>query len=247
MSAQGARPDVDQRGRDLFEEARLAYDAGDFEGAHARFRAAYELSGRPELLYNIGISADRLGRTDEALDAYRAYVAALPDAANAVSVRDRIAALAPEEDPEPEPEPAPAPQPVPPPDPELAAAVEPAPEGRDAKPLPIVPIVVAGAGVVVIGVGAVFGIMASNGEDDYASAPVTTPDEAESARAKLSDAETHATTANILFALGGVTTAVGVGWLVYELVSDDGTTVEASAWLDRESAGLQLCGALGAW
>jgi tetratricopeptide (TPR) repeat protein len=246
--AQGARPDVDQRGRDLFQEGRIAYDAGDFEGAYARFRAAYELSGRAELLYNIGISADRLGRLDEALDAYRAYVAALPEAENAVSVRDRIAVLAPEEaarstEPVAAPPPEPAPEPAaPPPEP----VAEPAPEPRDEAPLPVAPIVVAGAGVVVLGIGGVFGALASSGEDDYASAPVTTADEVESARAKLSDAETHATTANVLFVLGGVATAAGLGWLVYELASDDGTSVEASAWIERETAGVRVRGAWGA-
>jgi tetratricopeptide (TPR) repeat protein len=104
----------DEEARSLFEAGRTAFAAGRFESALARFREAYELSGRTALLYNIGTAADRLRRDAEALEAFRAYVAAEPGAENRGEVEARIAVLeravaaaepAPAVAPEPEPEP----------------------------------------------------------------------------------------------------------------------------------------------
>lgn len=83
----------DDEARSLFEAGRTAFAAGRFESALARFREAYELSGRAALLYNIGTAADRLRRDAEALEAFRAYVAAEPDAENRAEVESRIAVL----------------------------------------------------------------------------------------------------------------------------------------------------------
>ncbi|MDQ3032683.1 MAG: tetratricopeptide repeat protein [Myxococcota bacterium] len=93
--AQDARAQaaLDAEARSLFEAGRSAFEAGRFEAALARFREAYELSGRPTLLYNVGTAADRLRRDAEALEAFRAYVAALPDAPNRAEVESRIRVL----------------------------------------------------------------------------------------------------------------------------------------------------------
>jgi len=77
----------------LFDAARMAYEAGRYDDALERFQEAYEQSGHPELLYNIGMSADRLRHDDEALEAFEAYLSAVPDAENRVSVQNRIEAL----------------------------------------------------------------------------------------------------------------------------------------------------------
>jgi hypothetical protein len=56
------------------EAATIAFAAEDYESALDEFRAAYALSPRPRLLYEIGRCADRLGLGAEALDAFEAYL-----------------------------------------------------------------------------------------------------------------------------------------------------------------------------
>src|SRR5690349_4495104 len=80
--AQQPRPSVDDEARSLFDAGRTAYDAGRFESALRYFEDAYNLSHRAALLFNIASSADRLQRNDRALEAYRAYIAAEPEATN---------------------------------------------------------------------------------------------------------------------------------------------------------------------
>jgi hypothetical protein len=83
----------DQRARAMFEMGRQAYGDGRYRDAWANFHEAYQLSGRPELLYNIGQTADRLGQDSDALKAFRMYMERLPDAKNRRDVENRIHAL----------------------------------------------------------------------------------------------------------------------------------------------------------
>lgn len=89
-----APPEVRQEeARALFRAAQVAYDAGRFEVALERFTEAYTLSNRPQLLYNIGLAAERLGRRPEALAAYRAYLQLHPAATNREEVEGRARSL----------------------------------------------------------------------------------------------------------------------------------------------------------
>lgn len=63
----------------MYLEGRAAFDAGRYEDALRLFEAAYELSPRPEMLYNIGTTADRLRRNERALEAFEQYLEELPD------------------------------------------------------------------------------------------------------------------------------------------------------------------------
>jgi tetratricopeptide (TPR) repeat protein len=67
-----------QQARALFEAGRAAFEAAEYEDALRHFRESYERSGRAALLYNIGVSADRLRRDQEALDAFERYLADAP-------------------------------------------------------------------------------------------------------------------------------------------------------------------------
>ena len=89
----------DQEGRRLFEAGRAAYVDGKYRDALNYFREAHRLSGRPQLLFNIGQAADRLGEREQATQAFRDYLAAVPDADNRAEVEARIAEL---EQPEPD-------------------------------------------------------------------------------------------------------------------------------------------------
>jgi hypothetical protein len=83
----------DKQARAEFEHGRKAFDEGDYRGAWGFFHNAYRLSGRAQLLYNIGQTADRLGRDVEALQAFKMYLERLPKADNKRDVENRIRAL----------------------------------------------------------------------------------------------------------------------------------------------------------
>lgn len=83
----------DEEARLLFQAGRVAFDAGRYDDALARFRRAHELSGRDIMLYNVGQAADRLGRHREALDAFEGYLANVADAPRREEVEARVAEL----------------------------------------------------------------------------------------------------------------------------------------------------------
>jgi len=83
----------DEEARQLFQAARLAFQDGRFEDALRSFRRAYDLSGRPGLLYNIGTTADRLRRDDEAIEAFEKYLELAPNAPNHGEVERRLEVL----------------------------------------------------------------------------------------------------------------------------------------------------------
>ncbi len=82
-----------ERAKRAFVEGTTAYERGDFQASLAQFRTAYELTGSPDLLYNIATVADRLRHDDEALAAYEGYLEARPSTADRGHVEGRIKAL----------------------------------------------------------------------------------------------------------------------------------------------------------
>lgn len=88
-------PQADLEARARFEAGRAAMNAGRVEDALEDFRRAYELSRRPQLLFNMGIAADRLRRDEEALAAFEAYLAEMPaeQIDNRADVEQRIRVL----------------------------------------------------------------------------------------------------------------------------------------------------------
>ena len=91
--AQDGWASPDEQARALFAEGEAAYGQGQFEHALDLFQRAYELSGRAELLYNVGISATNAGQDAVALQALEGYLAALPDAGNRALVEGRLDSL----------------------------------------------------------------------------------------------------------------------------------------------------------
>ena len=83
----------DRKARALFQQGKQAFENGQYRDAWDYFRKAYLLSKRPELLYNVGQSADRMRMDREALDAFRLYLERLPNAANRREVENRVRAL----------------------------------------------------------------------------------------------------------------------------------------------------------
>jgi tetratricopeptide (TPR) repeat protein len=79
--------------KEAFALGTRAYADGEFESALASFRRAYELTGSPDLLYNIATVSDRMRRDEEALGAYEGYLEARPKSADREHVESRIAVL----------------------------------------------------------------------------------------------------------------------------------------------------------
>ena len=86
-----------EQARALFEAGRVAFDAREYERALRYFTEAYELSRRPRLQYNIGVTAERLGRLEEALAAYQRYLREEePEGPQRGEAEERVTALGPE-------------------------------------------------------------------------------------------------------------------------------------------------------
>ena len=109
----------DERAFRVFRTARAAFEAGDYASALPRFREAYELSHRAELFYNIAVSADRLGRSEDAIEAYERFLVDTTASARHDDVEQRLRVLrtevaerTPALDPTQVEDPAPAPSPL---------------------------------------------------------------------------------------------------------------------------------------
>ena len=79
---------ADERARSHFEAGRSLYEAGAFERAAAEFQEAYDLSNRPELLYNIYVAARDAGdvrKATSSLERYLDEMESVPDRANLAS------------------------------------------------------------------------------------------------------------------------------------------------------------------
>lgn len=92
-AAAGQDSERDEEARVLFQAGEAAYGDGRYKLALERFEAAHAMSPRPELLFNIASTADRLRKEELAIEAYESYLEALPEASNASEVRSRLAIL----------------------------------------------------------------------------------------------------------------------------------------------------------
>jgi len=91
--AKAKQSEADRKARELFERGRAAFREGQYRDAWENFREAYILSKRPELLYNVGQSADRMRMDRDALAAFKLYLEKLPNAENRREVESRVAYL----------------------------------------------------------------------------------------------------------------------------------------------------------
>jgi tetratricopeptide (TPR) repeat protein len=91
--AEDAQASRDEEARARFEAGRLAYASSRYADALSEFEHAYELSGRPELLYNMGQCFDRLRRDADAIETFERYLRELPAASNRIEVETRLEVL----------------------------------------------------------------------------------------------------------------------------------------------------------
>jgi tetratricopeptide (TPR) repeat protein len=66
--------DQDTHAKELFAKGDTAYAEGRYEEALAAFQEAYDLSKRPQLLFNVSNALERLGRLQEAVAALEKYL-----------------------------------------------------------------------------------------------------------------------------------------------------------------------------
>lgn len=92
QSPGAGQEDADRRARAIFLEGEAHYAAGRYERAAQSYLEAYELSKRPELLFNVGNAYERMGDYEKAAEYLRRYVQS-PRARDVVSVRERIRRL----------------------------------------------------------------------------------------------------------------------------------------------------------
>jgi tetratricopeptide (TPR) repeat protein len=93
-----AAPAVAQNATQADEEAAKAhflagsayYEQANYADAVKEFVEAHRLSKRPDLLYNISVCYERLGRWDEAIDALRQYLTERPSAPDRAVIESRI-------------------------------------------------------------------------------------------------------------------------------------------------------------
>ncbi len=83
----------DAAARKQFELGRSAFEGANYDEALVHFRNAYRLSQRGQLQYNIGITATRLQRDEDALHAFRAYLEEVERPPREQEVLKRVAAL----------------------------------------------------------------------------------------------------------------------------------------------------------
>ena len=196
-----------ERALRLFDESREHYRAGRFKEAARRLREAYRLQPEPILLYNLGRALDGAGELEEAIEAYEKYLRderAVPDRG---AIEQRVATMRRLLDENRALERRTTAGPAPPPPTEVVAVVPVAPSRT--RPPGVAPWALTGLGVATLATGAAFGGLAINRHHAAQGDPVQA-----SAASAQSTAKRYATTATVLFAVGGVATAAGLAWLI---------------------------------
>lgn len=243
-AAARAQESTDEEARRHFRLGQAHYDNGSFLEAAQEFEQAYQLSQRPQLLYNVYVAYRDAGDLVRSRDALREYLERVPDAPNAANLRARLESLdrmieqqgtaaegtettPPEGEGATETTPAEGETEA---ATETGAETEPVDEGVPTESPPSsgggispLPIVVAGVGAAMMVGGAITGALAMSSEDTLDS---TCPDRAcppgYDFQAEADNGRTLAITTDVLLFGGGAVLLGGVVWLVVDLVSGGG-------------------------
>jgi len=192
-----------------YAEGVLAFDGAQYETALERFKEAFNLSGNPDILFNLAVCHEKLNSAERAIAFYELYLEEVPDAPDADAVRGRIAALK---------NPAPAPEATPPP-----PTAEPAPPPQEVPPSKadsrkdhapsrtrIGQGLVIGIGALVLGSG-ITAIAATRRYNDYEAicAPVCSDAQAKKVRAA-------AIAADVQMGVGLAALTAGIIWILVD-------------------------------
>lgn len=92
-SAQAEPADPDERARALYQKGKEGFDHGRFLEAQASFKAAYLISQRPELLFDMAAALEGCERPHEAAESLRAYLRVRPGDADRARIEEHVRAL----------------------------------------------------------------------------------------------------------------------------------------------------------
>lgn len=90
---EGPTPADLQTARRHFDLGVMSYTGGNFAAARIHFEDAYRLSHKPDLLFNLARTAERMGRPGDAILYLERYLLVRPDAPDAATIRAQIEAL----------------------------------------------------------------------------------------------------------------------------------------------------------
>jgi tetratricopeptide (TPR) repeat protein len=215
----------------LFEKSDKAYKDGKFEQAVKLLEEAYSLYPEPLLLYNLGRAQEGLGDLPGAVASYEKYLEDGKQITDRGAIERRVETLkaqlatrdeeqkrlAEEEQKRKQAEE----------ERQRAEAEREADRKRieaerlAAQKSPLEtwgPWITIGTGAAIVATGFYFGARASSSHDDAVASPV----QRDAAELQAS-AESSATIANVLFVVGGLATAGGIGWKIWQWKSDDGS------------------------
>jgi tetratricopeptide (TPR) repeat protein len=225
----GTTEDRTEEAKGLFAAGKASFDAGRYNDARDYFTRSHAISGKPGLLYNIALAADRAREDDAALEAYEKYLTQVPDAENRAEVERRVTALreakARREATLAKPEAAPAPEPVAPepaaeapapiPTPDLAATGDASQNGpRDAtRPSLAQWIAVGASGAVLVTGGVLLGLALSDKSTVENAEDGTRLDAIEAAHDRV---PTFSTVGGILLGAGVAGLAASITWIVID-------------------------------
>lgn len=191
------------------QEAKDKFAAGDYEGSAVAFEKAFDASGDPAYLFNIGRVYEEAGNIPKAVEFYDRFVnsknVALEDRKLAV---ERLEVLRPiadaqKQEEEQAEEPEGAEDPV---QPEVdEEPTEPEGPTKKQKTLRIAGFVTLGVGVAALGAGAGLGVVARNRDESIADEP-----DIGSKREMADRARSAGITADVLYGVGGAAVVTGV-------------------------------------
>ena len=210
-----------------FEAGRAHYENGAYESALSEFETAYEQSGRVELLYNLYLTVERLGRMEAALDYLERFIAEGDHEPERLAqleqrrenLRERMASQTDAETSE-----------------TSTESTAPAPaSGGDMLPA-IIAFSVAGAGLLSF---AIFGGLAL-AEDDRLAAGCGV--NGTCSDAELSDLSTFSVVADVSWVTAAVAAAAGVVLLVTLGLPGDGGDAAFAPWVTPTAGGVSAVG-----
>lgn len=89
----GQKDSTHSKAAEHYKSGKRAYSLGNYEDALAAFTEAYNLSEKPDLLYNLAVCHEKLGQTDKAIAYYELYLEEKPDASDKDKVNEKIRTL----------------------------------------------------------------------------------------------------------------------------------------------------------
>jgi tetratricopeptide (TPR) repeat protein len=93
FAAPPSTDDLTAEARTFFLRGVTMFQGRHFDAAMQAFIAAYNFARLPEVIYNLAITAEKLERTQDAIDYYREFLRARPEDPNRTQIEAKVRAL----------------------------------------------------------------------------------------------------------------------------------------------------------